>query len=392
MTDNPTSLNNQEANRSNGKSTKNHDINSDSDERGSKNGLTIRALVSSKEAGVIIGKGGKNVTDIRDATGARAGVSKVIQGVPTRVLSISGTLDSISQAYGRVAKALIESVDSSPEASTNLKAGTNTTSVRILISHSIMGSVIGKQGTKIKAMQEVSGTRMIATKEMLGQSTERVVEIHGNPDSIVTAMFEIGKCILADFDKTQNTVLYNPSQRLTQPVQPTGFYPNFQSTFQPPINGGEYNYLHGAPRFLSNPRFENHIPHPHVQPHINPAIQALPHHSSLAPMGLGPAIPTIPTIPSSPLVTKKLSIASDMVGCVIGKHGSKIAEIRRLSSAKISIAKEAESDTNTRLFTIYGTAEANETAIYLIYAQLEAEKERRASHPLADGKNGNLAK
>lgn len=59
--------------------------------------LSVRALVSTKEAGVIIGKGGANVADLRDKTGVKAGVSKVVQGVHDRVLSVSGTLDGISK-------------------------------------------------------------------------------------------------------------------------------------------------------------------------------------------------------------------------------------------------------------------------------------------------------
>lgn len=59
--------------------------------------LTIRALVSTKEAGIIIGKGGANVADLRDKTGVKAGVSKVVQGVHDRVLSVSGTLEGVSQ-------------------------------------------------------------------------------------------------------------------------------------------------------------------------------------------------------------------------------------------------------------------------------------------------------
>src|SRR5687768_134185 len=38
--------------------------------------LTLRALVSTKEAGVIIGKAGKNVAELRETTGVKAGVSK----------------------------------------------------------------------------------------------------------------------------------------------------------------------------------------------------------------------------------------------------------------------------------------------------------------------------
>lgn len=70
--------------------------------------LTIRAIVSSKEAGVIIGKGGKNVADLRDETGVKAGVSKVVQGVHDRVLTINGDCNSISRAYAIVTRALIE--------------------------------------------------------------------------------------------------------------------------------------------------------------------------------------------------------------------------------------------------------------------------------------------
>jgi heterogeneous nuclear rnp K-like protein 2 len=59
--------------------------------------LTLRALVSTKEAGVIIGKGGRNVADLRDSTGVKAGVSKVVQGVHDRVLTVSGSLEAVAQ-------------------------------------------------------------------------------------------------------------------------------------------------------------------------------------------------------------------------------------------------------------------------------------------------------
>jgi heterogeneous nuclear rnp K-like protein len=70
--------------------------------------LTLRAIVTSKEAGVIIGKGGQNVAGLRDKTGVRAGVSKAIAGVPDRVLSVTGALNSVSEAYGLVADSLVK--------------------------------------------------------------------------------------------------------------------------------------------------------------------------------------------------------------------------------------------------------------------------------------------
>lgn len=74
--------------------------------------LTLRAIVTSKEAGVIIGKAGKNVADLRDETGVRAGVSKVVPGVHDRVLTVTGALEGIAKAYGIVAKSLLEGAPS----------------------------------------------------------------------------------------------------------------------------------------------------------------------------------------------------------------------------------------------------------------------------------------
>lgn len=72
--------------------------------------LTLRAIVSSKEAGVIIGKAGKNVADLREETGVKAGVSKVVQGVHDRVLTVTGALQGVAKAYAIVAKGLLEGV------------------------------------------------------------------------------------------------------------------------------------------------------------------------------------------------------------------------------------------------------------------------------------------
>lgn len=59
--------------------------------------LTLRALVSTKDAGVIIGKAGKNVADLREQTGVKAGVSKVIPGIHERVLTVTGSVDSVAK-------------------------------------------------------------------------------------------------------------------------------------------------------------------------------------------------------------------------------------------------------------------------------------------------------
>nr|GAT54907.1 KH domain RNA-binding protein [Mycena chlorophos] len=295
------------------------------------NTLTLRALVSTKDAGVIIGKAGKNVADLREQTGVKAGVSKVIPGVHERVLTVTGPVEGVAKAYSLIISQLVATTPSSPV----LPAPASIhTSIRLLISHNLMGTVIGRNGLKIKAIQDASGTRMVASKDMLPQSTERIVEVQGSPEAIGHAIEEIGKCLLEDWERGLGTVLFHPG---------TG---EERSSTRRSTNGRSAS--------ISSP-----------------------------PMPQSPGLAQ----PSNNLRTQNISIPSDMVGCIIGRSGTKITEIRRLSGSKISIAKAPHDDTGERMFTIVGTPEANEKALFLLYNQLESEKERRVqkeSHDLHD--------
>lgn len=103
------------------------------DEEYAQTQLTLRAIVSSKEAGVIIGKGGKNVADLRDETGVKAGVSKVVQGVYDRVLTITGGCDAISRAYAVVARALMEGAPTMGMGGVVQNNGTHRMAPRVLV-------------------------------------------------------------------------------------------------------------------------------------------------------------------------------------------------------------------------------------------------------------------
>ena len=194
--------------------------------------LTLRALVSTKDAGVIIGKGGKNVGELREQTGVKAGVSKVIPGVHERVLSITGSVESVAQVskliYGFIGAAEICLLTGffRPLRSSSLSSSSpqlphqrplpihrrlpRPPSLRLLVSHNLMGSIIGRNGAKIKSIQDNSGARMVASKDMLPQSTERVVEVQGSAENIEHAILDIGKALLDDWERGTGTVLYHP--------------------------------------------------------------------------------------------------------------------------------------------------------------------------------------
>jgi len=202
-----------------------------------------------------------------------------------------------------------------------------------------MGTIIGRNGLKIKTIQELSGARMVASKEMLPQSTERIVEVQGSPESIGRAIEEIGKCLLEDWERGAGTVPFHPGPSTGEE----------RSGFRRSANG----YASTAPTTRKS-------------------------NGDTMRRGSSPPSPHSPSAQQpTNLRTQNISIPSDMVGCIIGRNGSKITEIRRLSGSKISIAKMPHDETNERMFTIVGTPEANEKALFLLYNQLESEKERR---------------
>ncbi|KAK1086893.1 RNA binding protein, heterogenous nuclear RNP-K like protein [Friedmanniomyces endolithicus] len=322
--------------------------------------LTLRAIVTSREAGVIIGKAGQNVADVRDKTGVRAGVSKVVPGVHDRVLTVTGSLTSISEAYGLVADGLVKGA---PQVGMGgVISNPNTHPIRLLISHNQMGTIIGRQGLKIKQIQDGSGVRMVAQKEMLPQSTERIIEVQGTPDGIQKAVWEIGKCLVDDMERGYGTVLYSPAVRV-------------QGGAPPPMNGGNDRNGgsgYGAPRSYN--RTGNGADFTGAPPQ---SYGGQPRRNT-GPDSTGP-MPAVED--GEDIQTQNISIPADMVGCIIGRGGSKISEIRKSSGARISIAKAPHDETGERMFTITGGPTANEKALYLLYENLEAEKMRRSQIP-----------
>lgn len=331
-----------------------------------------------------------------------------LEGHPLRLTLL---ITSFPQAYSLIGHTILENpvTAADPSASPVTPPPNAVTSVRLLISHNLMGTVIGRQGLKIKHIQDISGARMVASKDMLPQSTERVVEVQGTTEAIRVAVYEIAKCLQEDWERGQGTVLYHPGHTEGAGVLAAGGAGGLQPQGGRRSSGsGGPGYLAGAMAGLSLTAGRRQPPGGAL-PGSNGAFgspaaggfrkAASPSNGgavsgdaaaaaagavvtpggglSAAATSPGSAPPAI--VDTANVRTQNISIPADMVGCIIGKGGSKITEIRRLSGSRISIAKVAHDDSGERMFTIQGTPEANEKALFLLYTQLESEKERRTS-------------
>ncbi|KAI9279101.1 hypothetical protein BY458DRAFT_503135 [Sporodiniella umbellata] len=346
--------------------------------------MTLRSLVGMKDAGLIIGRGGKNVSEIRDLSEARVNVSDIVPGAAERILTVMGSVSAVSKAYSLVAEKIIE--ESTIGENNKPTAPQQDVTIKILVVGNRMGSIIGKSGSVIRSIQESSGARVIAAEEPLPLSTERVVTIQGTPESIEHAVRKIGDILIEQSNHHGNYMAYKPI-----PGRPHN------------ISSHHGNNNRNYRRLNDNNNGNNDMPQAAVaaaammgyggmMPMGNLSMNGIYYPSSNYPGGSGGrqndyALPMMPGLTNMGMMgsmslphtqSHQIYIPNEMVGCIIGKGGLKINEIRRTSGSHIKI-EDPTADCQERLITITGTPDGNQMALYLLYSRLEAEQKRIGS-------------
>ncbi|KAM0446885.1 hypothetical protein ACHAPV_007807 [Trichoderma viride] len=356
--------------------------------------IHIRAVISSPEAATIIGKGGENVSNIRKMSNAKCTVSDYQKGAVERILTVSGIVDAVAKAFGLI----IRTLNNEPlsEAST---ASSKTYPLRLLIPHILIGSIIGKGGSRIREIQEASGARLNASDSCLPMSSERSLVVMGVADAVHIATYYVGSTLLEQLNERFGGP--GASAYATRSGAPVGSIPGGMQVvpYSPQPASGHYGraenygrhqerrphqmppapypqpYAHGAPhgapaipmQYGAGQPAAYGAAAPHVQPHMAPHTGPQAHG---APQGQ----PMHAGMPGGP-ITQQIYIPNDMVGAIIGKGGQKINEIRQMSGSVIKI-NEPQDNSNERLVTITGTEECNRMALYMLYSRLGETQNR----------------
>ncbi|KAK1789083.1 hypothetical protein P4O66_015033 [Electrophorus voltai] len=339
--------------------------------------LTIRLLMHgkvSRERASRLREGecnGKRVSQSRDRVG---GFQDVISGLcglqsaarinisegncPERIVTITGPTDAIFKAFAMIAykfeEDIINSMSNSPATSKP------PVTLRLVVPASQCGSLIGKGGSKIKEMRESTGAQVQVAGDMLPNSTERAVTISGTPDAIIQCVKQI--CVV---------MLESPPKGATIPYRP-------KPASTPVIfSGGQ---VRADPLAASTANLSLLLQHQPLPAYTIQGQYAIPHPDQLTKLHqlamqqtpftpLGQTTPAFPGLDASPPAsTHELTIPNDLIGCIIGRQGTKINEIRQMSGAQIKIANAMEGSSE-RQITITGTPANISLAQYLINAR-----------------------
>ncbi|XP_067092149.1 poly(rC)-binding protein 3 isoform X1 [Osmerus mordax] len=304
--------------------------------------LTLRLLMHGKEVGSIIGKKGETVKKMREDSGARINISE--GSSPERIVTITGPTEGIFRAFSMIAEKFEEDITAAMTNSTVTSKPPVT--LRLVFPGSQCGSLIGKGGSKIKEIRETTGAQVQVAGDMLPDSTERAVTISGTPPAITQCVRHI--C---------SVMLESPPKGATIPYRPKP---------PPGQNHAVLAHQHAAPAFAFQGQYA--FPHQDLTKLHQLAMQHIPLPS------LGQSNPTFPGMDASvPTSSQELAIPNDFIGCIIGRQGSKINEIRQVSGAHIKIASTTDGSP-MRQVTITGSPASISVAQYLINASLEMAK------------------
>ncbi|XP_068909343.1 poly(rC)-binding protein 3 isoform X2 [Tenebrio molitor] len=330
--------------------------------------LTIRLIMQGKEVGSIIGKKGEIVKRFREESGAKINISD--GSCPERIVTVTGSTNAIFKAFTLICKKFEEWCSQFQDINSGGSGVPRPPiTLRLIVPASQCGSLIGKGGSKIKEIREVTGASIQVASEMLPNSTERAVTISGTGEAITQCIYHICTVMLESPPKGA-TIPYRPKPQVGGPVI---------------LAGGQAYTIQG-----------NYA----VPAHTDMSALGKSPLAGLAALGLGGLAPTntgglnpagtaLAALAGSQLRTSnsrnqqnsnqqthEMTVPNELIGCIIGKGGTKIAEIRQISGAMIRISNcdDRESGVTDRTITISGNPDAVALAQYLINMSVELQK------------------
>ncbi|XP_060736776.1 heterogeneous nuclear ribonucleoprotein K isoform X1 [Tachysurus vachellii] len=379
--------------------------------------VELRVLLQSKNAGAVIGKGGKNIKALR--TDYNATVSVPDSSGPERILSINADIPTVADILLKIIPTL--------EEYQHHKGVDFDCELRLLIHQSLAGSIIGVKGAKIKELRESTQTTIKLFQECCPQSTDRVVLVGGKADRVVQCiktMLELiaeapikGRAQPYDpnfYDETYDyggyTVMYEERGR-----RPMGGFPSRDRGFDrmpprsgprphhmpprgrdyddmsprrgppPPQRGGRgggrppRNMPMGPPHHRRGDdqysSYSSHRSHSDDRRHGDRRGRPGDRYGGSMNDGGYDNNSSWDNYHSGgrgsysdmggPVITTQVTIPKDLAGSIIGKGGQRIKQIRRESGASIKIDDPLQGSED-RIITIAGTQDQIQNAQYLL--------------------------
>uniref|UniRef100_A0A6I8S5D6 KH-type splicing regulatory protein n=1 Tax=Xenopus tropicalis TaxID=8364 RepID=A0A6I8S5D6_XENTR len=138
--------------------------------------------------GLIIGRGGEQINKIQQESGCKVQISPDSGGMPERVVSLTGSPDSVQKAKMLLDDIVARGRGGPPSQFHDNSNGQNGSLQEIMIPAGKAGLIIGKGGETIKQLQERAGVKMILIQDgSQNTNMDKPLRIVGEPFKVQQA-------------------------------------------------------------------------------------------------------------------------------------------------------------------------------------------------------------
>jgi len=165
-----------------------------------------QVMVPDNMVGLIIGRGGEQITRLQAESGCKIQMSQDGQGSSHRMCTLTGSEEAISTA-----KNMIETIIDNEANKYGRGMGTNgvmagmggggATSYEMMIPGRLVARIIGKGGEVIKALQEETGAKIVIIQDTKEFADEKPLKITGGPDIVEFAKKRVEQIIAEEEEK-----------------------------------------------------------------------------------------------------------------------------------------------------------------------------------------------
>ncbi|CCC71800.1 hypothetical protein NCAS_0I01320 [Naumovozyma castellii] len=196
----------------------------------SNNIVTLKLLLSLAESAAIIGLKGARIQELKSTNHVNINISEKVPGCSDRILTCKGTLSGVANTIKDITVVLNKEITTPADKPSTfqflnskmaeptlsdfqtLETLDHVRSVRLILSNVKISTIIGKQAATFKKICHDNDVRMVATRNFLPDSRERILEIQSDPEHIKKAVLDILE-IITDNSNTAlelNERIYTP--------------------------------------------------------------------------------------------------------------------------------------------------------------------------------------
>jgi len=297
--------------------------------------LDTRWIIRGNQAGGIIGKGGSTIQSIRQDSGACVSIlnkNSKADKQSDQVMLVRGSIQEVAAGLQLIGDAMLQS---------SRQENAETAAIQMLVPSCQVGAIIGKAGVTIQAIQTDTTASIKITKEALGVSTDKGVDMIGTPAALRAA--------------TERILIELEQHPVKEGTPLTQYKPGAAYAMQP-----QYPVQQGYPMF-------DQYQTPFMQQPYGAVGGAAMRKPANAAGVIGQSMGGVQDVK----MEQKISIPAVCSGSVIGKRGATIQAMCKSSGANIIIAPPDETSPSERIVSIKGSPEGIERAINMIRQVIE---------------------